>query len=485
MNNTRQKNKGFVLLTILVLLLIVGGIGWHTMLIFRSGTIESADSQQSIQALGVAQAGMNWVLEEFEYSADWDSVAASVNGETIALNPGTFEIGIASLTTNLVTVNITANVAVLGNTPVRRTMQLSLSRDGAEVGGAGSGEPQHGGYGLFTPSTETLQLIDMYVSGNVYNGGDVIVDAGSVVTEGVIYVPFGYTVTGDGQYEWEEIDPLPQTVPAAEVADTYTALMSSYNAYFTSNTNLALSGVIDLAAAPYFGELRCRRLTFSGDCTIVGEGIIAASDYIKADSSLLTVNPDSGKQIVLAAQNAIDLNGKNLARTIDMERVVLYSRYDDITIWNDFVTVRDSILLTNDGRLYIYAGGRVLDSEAYLSRTDPSSLVFYLTGGGSYFTGTLFAITGLGRISGQAANRPVFRGLYYGNSTDSKCVWIRRADFEGAIMANYIWDGMALNRARLLTLYDNIDVLSNPPPLGLEAVLPHIIKTLLFRWRGN
>ena len=482
----KKNQKGFALIALLFGLVILGVVGLKTVDTYRSASIEKSHAIHKRDALGLAQAGISWTMRQFEADSDWLNKLIAVNGMSVSMDPGYFEVGVIGETSLNVTIQVTGNVPIR-NDIIKRTMQLSLEREWKESQ-APINVSIDAKFALFTPKPYLLNLSKTEIKGDVYNGGNVEVDATSSVTNGKVYIPSINTVTGPGVYTAEAINPTPpQAVPALDFS-YYTDLMTSYNAYFTANNNVALSGTVDLSAAPYYGELRCKTLSFSDDCTIIGEGIIAAKRDIISRSHRLAVNPTSGKRIILAAGRNLQLQGKTSNKEITMERTILYSQDDGyLRLRYPYVTVHDSLLLAGpDSKLEIKDGAQVLDGVAYTTADDSNEEAFLMRSRdnyeNSYFRGVVFVDTGTGKITGATRKRSQFEGLYYGNGTHQNCFYMDKSDAVGIIVANKADGGIPEGDIWKSTISYNAVLLPPEVPSGEGYWAADIVP---FSWRGN
>ncbi|MFC1477883.1 hypothetical protein ACFL57_00300 [Candidatus Margulisiibacteriota bacterium] len=482
---SKRSKQGYAIMAILLGAVVVGTIGISTLMIHRAATVERTHAIRKNSARALSNAGMQWAMKHFGEDDNWYDKAGLINGSVIDMKPGYFEIGIPAVISTSVTIAVTGNVK-FKNAVIASTMQMTLYKKRV-VGGDQIDVGVTGNFALFLANPLLLQLDNTQIKGNVYNGANGDVDGPSSVTNGKFYVPHTYTVSGAGVYEAENVDAAPQWVPFIDVS-YYNEMMTSLNSYFTGRDNVSLTGTVNLSAAPYYGELRCKKLTFSDPCVIIGEGIIAAKNTIIADHERLTIKPDCGKLIILAAKKEVKLAAPTEADKIDIERAIIYSKQDGyIQVRYPYTTIRDSVLLcAEDSRLDLWDGAKIIDSLFVGNAELSHSTVFNMQCGSqypsTYFSGVAIAQIGTGRLYGTEFNRAKFDGMYYANGNHQHCLLMNKTDVVGMVIGNRAWGDE--NRGSIIdsTISYNGVTLPNNITGNCEEWVANILP---YSWSGN
>ena len=488
-----MKNKGFVLVVILFLVLFLGAIGLNTVRVFRSSIIESVEVSRSTQTLGIAQAGMNWVLKEFSKSNDWVALASSLNASSQPFAGGSFTLHIPSASATTALVIVSANITGGMGLPNLRTMELTLSKGaGGQSGGGGSGIAVAGSpYALYVADNQAITMRNgASIQGNFYNGSNVKVNSDCSVSSGKIYVPYNKKATGAGSFIYENVDQFATNVPALN-SSFYDNLVSQYDAALQSlpTNTIYLSGTVDLSAAPYNKLLSCGTLRLNGNCTIIGEGVIAAKTQILADNYSLTVSPNAGKNIALLSGGSIDLRGSNSNQKIYIERSTIYATGDQsINFSYNYVTINNTLIIGNDTKLDINRGAQLIDCTAFLKGS--SEEVFSLTSASGYpvslFRGQVIVVDhGLGSITGISSKRSQFEGLYYDNSLSSDGVILSYADIRGSIITNRVSGLAGSNRLEYTSIIFDASAFPKSTPDELLSIVGLNDYKVSYLWRGD
>ncbi|MFA5927721.1 MAG: hypothetical protein WC838_00250 [Candidatus Margulisiibacteriota bacterium] len=443
-----NKEKGFVLIMIMFLLLFMATIGLNTMIIFRSSTIQqSADTVDATASYSSLQAGVNWAVREFYRTDNWPALGISLNNMTVTINNDCNFILGTTASARIATVNITGNFHTLSGVYLKRTAQVVLNRTSP-----GSGLK----FALFVPSPNLITIQNStLIEGDAYLAGGIVLNSGSTVNSGhTVYFDAGRSASGTGYYYAEPLRrPYINTVPTIDVVK-YTALAQVYDGLANgSATDLFWSGIHTLA-----GDQLGRALTINGNCTINGTGrILLRRGFTCSMNYSLAIIPDPGATILIRSQSCVILSTSSPNR-IWIERSTLYANrvYGTapyIMSIGPNTTVTGCVLIpsNNLNPFIIRDGGKVLNSTVFAKKRLLLNQRYFILQNGvnnpSSFSGSAYVIDGGAAISGNA-NVPVdFSGLLYTNSTDvGGGLTISTANVTGCIFANQINDISGINR---------------------------------------
>ncbi|MFH1428906.1 MAG: hypothetical protein ABIH39_04090, partial [Candidatus Margulisiibacteriota bacterium] len=164
---SKRSKQGIVLMALLVAVVVVGSIGIGTIMVHRSAQVERTHTMRQRSALGLAQAGMQWSMKHFGADDDWIAQAAAINGVSVNMEPGYFEVGIPAVLSSSVTIEVTGNVQ-FKKVIVARTMQITLYKK-LETGGGEINVGVTGNFALFLANHIKLFLENTQIKGDVYN----------------------------------------------------------------------------------------------------------------------------------------------------------------------------------------------------------------------------------------------------------------------------------------------------------------------------
>ncbi|MFA5927722.1 MAG: hypothetical protein WC838_00255 [Candidatus Margulisiibacteriota bacterium] len=424
-----SKEKGFVLLMVMFLMLFMATIGLNTMMIFRSSTIQqSADTVDATASYSSLQAGVNWVVREFYRTDNWPSLAISLNNMTLTLNADcTFLLG-TTANALAATVNITGNFHTLSGAYLKRTARVVLNRTTP-----GSGIQ----FAVFSP------VLNTKVSGDIYLAGGVVKNAAARVNPGyTIYYQQGRSETGTG-YGYAEplLVPYPTTIPTIDIRE-YEERARQYDAYQVAAVDsvLALTGLINLTT-DYAGLLSRRGYTLGGNCTINGSGVIfAARNFLVNSNFNLCISPNAGQTITIISRRAFTTG--STVRT-HFERCTLYNSNAfgavQMTLGaNTFVT--GCVIMTSENQLLMNNGAQVRNSRAFCSERTAGlvgfNLVATLAQPATRFQGMVIANNSRLAFNGLATVSANAEGFFYSGDTTAAGSAMDNNVVTGCVIAN-------------------------------------------------
>jgi len=345
---------------------------------------QGLDSLRSAQALGLAQAGLNWYMTQLAATDDWDT---TTNQTGIALGPGTLDVTLSnkaspqtdSTTATRMDISVTGKVTGTDGVTLQRTMAQRVWK-----------LPSASKFVLFWGrDVANLTLTNTAISGDFWSIGSTSIPGSSSVTNGKAYRPAGENISGAGSYTAVDVGAFPyfsdftgstssHSTPPFD-ATYYTGLTNDYDSReaacvtgtdIDQNTSLVLTG----------NTLCCRDFDTNGTITISGNGYIVANRDIllhttNGDSGTLTFSP-SGGNIILIAGRDILVNSNQADTPVTMNSGVrMYSKSDgsnagEITIRNDTSNI-DGALILAARRVIIQDSANITNSTLFVN--DPGN----------------------------------------------------------------------------------------------------------------
>jgi len=226
-------------------------------------------------------------------------------------------------------------------------------------------------FAVFSPSADRMDILNnSTIRGDVYCGGDVVLDAGSAVTDGLAYVggsAFGTSMT---------VAPGPQPAPSLPPLDTsfYDSLLAQAAAKPVQNYIFSYGGdTVDFASLPDRTFLCNGTVTVNGPVTLTGPGtIVATDDILMSGYSLLTNGIDlvAGDQVSL--NKFVDIPGSPFmyARntiTVSKDRGIQANLISNDYIYlSGLTTIRGLVYARNHVGVAARVWGAVYSSHVYL-----------------------------------------------------------------------------------------------------------------------
>jgi hypothetical protein len=383
MKNLNNK-KGVLLVAVIAIMLITAALSTVLASLVAVTTRSTPDYLRSSQALGLAQAGLNWYMQRLCDTDDW---TAEVDQAGVALGPGTFDVTLSnkaspqtdSTTATAMDVSVIGNVAGANGVTIKRTMAQRAWK-----------LPSATKFALFWGrDVANLTFTNVTVNGDFWSIGSTTIGAGNSVLNGNAYRPATENISGGGTYTQVDIGSFPyfsdfsgstatHSTPPFDAA-YYTSLMSDYDGREAAcvsgsdtdqNVSLVLAG----------NTICCRDFNTNNTITISGNGYIVANRDIllhsaNGDSGTLTFSP-SGGNIVLIAGRDILINSTQNDTSVTMNAGVrMYSKSDgatngEITIRNDTTNI-DGAQIMAARRIIIQSSANITDSTIFLN--DPGS----------------------------------------------------------------------------------------------------------------
>ena len=290
-----KRNSGNVLL-VFILLLAFAALLVALLSLFSTGIKGVAQDQDLMQALYVAEAGLNkalWYLNtptaEGGHGSTWRT-----SGITEAFGPGEYLIKVEDESGNRILVTSRGTVGLVPRT-VKQIMQQT-------------GMPDAFDYAAFCGSGTLTIKGSSQIFGSIYNHGDISIQSPASVTSGFVYTAEGYSVSGNGTYTLgtEEVSPvMPSLEPTyyntrIDFAKTDPSALQGDQTFENYNLN---------GGAIYVNG----NVTLKG--TITGPGTIVVADGIKLDNATL------GEGITLICEDQLHCAGSSIVQA----ESILYS----------------------------------------------------------------------------------------------------------------------------------------------------------------
>ncbi len=381
-----KKQKGMVLIGVIVLMLVAGlFLASTASLVFSSGGSHN-NVVQGTQALAIAQAGAEWYMETLRTDTDWtdeSGTSMSYGGGrfdiSVYANPTATEVHFSSIGTFP---SLSANPSALTGQRFTRFEEWTVQK-----------LPSVFKLAVFNASIDNgdFEIKEgSIITGSVWSSQDVKIKD-SDVNEGKVYVPDEKDVTGNGTYT-KKLMPSPDLVRPDIDATTYQDQMNDYDTLLNNNpsndTPTITSGNFNVS-----GEMNYRTITFNGNVTITGGGTIIA-EAIRINSgggtSTVTINPDAGKTIVFLANRTFEIGSTSGTTVTNTRSCTFYSASAGagspprIYIRGSNVSLKDSVFMARRG--IAVSGGAKITGNSFFFVDDfgkPSNAI-EITGSSSH-----------------------------------------------------------------------------------------------------
>ena len=179
-------NKGISLIAVIIVMLIVATLALMMASTMSTGNISSVTDMHAQQALYLAQAGMEWYVEQLENDSDWSSPPTVKTDQVFGA--GTFSVTYANETTDSIDITSTGKITGWDGNDVQRVMTEHMQKadfeDFVVFFGGGDG------------TIETDIKKDQTITGDIFINGDISIDRDCAIT-GNVFATGGIT-TGNG-----------------------------------------------------------------------------------------------------------------------------------------------------------------------------------------------------------------------------------------------------------------------------------------------
>lgn len=189
-------NKGMSLVAVVIVMLIAAALALFIASSMSSGNISAVTDMQSEQAFYIAQAGMEWYLEQLENDADWLTPPAVLTNQTFGV--GTFTVTYANQATNSIDITSTGKVTGWDGNSVQRVITQHVEKPvGSDVTFSDFALFYGGGDGTIESEIKKEQTItgDIFMKGDLDIGKDCTI-TGNVSATGEITVGSGTDISG-------------------------------------------------------------------------------------------------------------------------------------------------------------------------------------------------------------------------------------------------------------------------------------------------
>jgi Tfp pilus assembly protein PilX len=387
---------------------------------------------ESTQAFYLAQAGLEWYLQQLVNDSDW----TDEEGQAQNFANGSFNIEVSNISSKRIDIKSTGRVTGFDGRDRERYVQVTAKR-----------MPKAATFAVYwgRDTGAWLQLRSATtVNGDFWSRGTTEVLAGNSITGGIAYYASGQDVVGAGSYTKEEVSSPPDMPQIDEVY--YNNIMSSFDTYindYGNNTNrdqssdLVLNGDI----------IGCKNFTTTGNITISGHGYIVASQDISlhspnASSGTLTVTPSGGNIYFLSARSLTVNSTQNDTNVTVNSGTYLYSRAQTGT--DQLIRIRKhAATSTNIGSAFIIARRRIIvqsaaqitDSTLYVSDVSDTNNYLQITNSGTLVSGSVISVSG--RDPGLIINNGAsVTGLVYHWGGNDGYAQLNEATITGSVVAS-------------------------------------------------
>jgi Tfp pilus assembly protein PilE len=123
-----SNNKGLSLVAVVIVMLIVATLALFIASSMSSGNIAAITDMQAEQAFYIAQAGMEWYLEQLDGTNNWKNPPTVKTNQ--AFGAGTFSISYANADTKDIDVTSTGKVTGWDGNTVQRVITCHVNKQG-------------------------------------------------------------------------------------------------------------------------------------------------------------------------------------------------------------------------------------------------------------------------------------------------------------------------------------------------------------------
>ena len=430
----------------------------------------SVYAAESAQALGIAQAGLEWFTEQLENDTDWTNEATISQ----AFAGGTFTITINSASATQVTFSSLGSLTGPDQLPVERQMTITVQK-----------LPPAFLFALYQGSdTGTLTIRTTgnpcLITGDVWSSGSVSVLANNIVAGGKIYIPNTKSVSGAGSYTSKQItSPFP-SMPQLN-ASSYQTLMDSYDSTISTavdagdcnvnNETLTLNG--NTVSCPLDFQTNGNAV-ITGHGTIVGKRNVHLHDSVTA-AQTLTITPSGGEILFLSARDIVIGDTSDPVVTIN-SGCRFYAKESSSN--NDLINIHGQNTALTSAKIYarrrivVQQGADALSGSLLFIDAAPTTANNLIqingSGGGSQVNGSLLSYS-IREPSIRLINGAAVTGLVYARSDGSNngTVELNDCTVTGTVVANE-YDSNQVTHA---TITYNASALPATIPEGFQTLV--------------
>lgn len=293
-------NSGISLIAVTIIMLITATLALVIASTMSSENISSMTDMQAQQAFYLAQAGLEWYMEELENDSDWSSPPSTVTDQSYGA--GTYSVSYANEATDSIDVTATGKVTGWDGNDVQRVITHHAEKSTGGITFADYAIFFGGGDGTYDFYIDKEQTI----TGDIFVNGDLEIDEDCTITG---------NVSATGEIEIDEDTNVSGTV--TEYVDPPATQPTLTTTYYDD--------LITTAAGQPAGNRTFEAETISGTEYVNGD--VTIDDYIDGSGTIvatgtITINRwtdvglDAGDEITLIADGILSMGrdgnvGKN------------------------------------------------------------------------------------------------------------------------------------------------------------------------------
>ncbi len=484
----RNLNKrGVSIIAAMAIMLIIAVLTLSMVSMLGVTSRQGLDSLRSAQALGLAQAGLNWYMTQLAGTNDWDT---TTNQTGITLGPGTFDVTLSnkagpqtdSTTVTRMDISVTGKVTGTDGVTLQRAMAQRVWK-----------LPSASKFALFwgRRTGSTLTLNSSTISGDFWSQGSSTF-SGSTISNGKAFRPSTESITGASSTAitfpyFSGFSGATSTFSTPALATTYyTNLISTYNGMIAGsgtinqNSNLVLTG----------NTITCQNFntntTVAGaNVTISGNGFIIASRDINLNTTgtngrTLTISPSRGLIVFLAGRSLTINTGSGGTHPVAVSSGVRFysasnSANTQLLTVNNANTSIDGTLFLANRRIVVQNSANITGSTLFVDYPGSATNNFLRVTGSGTSVGTAVSpcnLISIGRANANLASAltvdtgaSVTGLLYQYDGANTGETDIATATITGILIANQ-FNGNAVSS---LTLTYDPSVILDLPPEGFNG----------------
>ncbi len=492
--------RGVSIIAAMAIMLIIAVLTVSMVSMLGVTSRQGLDSLRSAQALGLAQAGLNWYMAQLAGTANWTT---TTNQTGIALGPGTFDVSLSnkaspqtdSTTNTRMDISVTGKVTGTDGVTLQRTMAQRVWK-----------LPSATKFGLFwgRRTGSTLTINSSTISGDFWSQGSSTFSS-STISNGKAYRPSTESITGASSTAivfpyFSGFSGATSTFSTPSLTTTYyTNLISGYDTSIAGcssgtninqNTNLVLTGNTICCNNFNTNTSNNTNVTISCNGTIIADQSIALAST-SGTNRVLTISPSGGTINFLAARN-LTINAAAGVNTVTVNSGSrLYSASNSannqlITINNNNTNINSALILAKR-EILVQNSANITGSTLFVNYPgDTTNNYLRVTGAGTS-VGTAASpcnLISIGRANANLASAltvdtgaSVTGLLYQYDAANTGDTDIATATITGSLIANQ-FDGNTISS--LILTYDPT-VIPDPPPEGFNGFVTKKPDT----WTGS
>lgn len=304
--------RGISLIAVTIVMMLVATLALTIASTMSTGSRSAVIDTQAQQAFYIAEAGLEWYMEQLENDNDWSSPPAVLTGQ--AFGAGTFNVVYSNATADSIDVTSTGKVIGWDGNNIQRVTSVHVEKDNGGSTFADFAIFYGGGNGTISTLIQKNQTItgDIFINGDLDIGKNCTI-TGNVSATGSIDIGSGTNISGTTT---ENADP-----PAAQPVLTTT--------YYDS--------LISTAAGQPAGDRDFEAETISGIIYVNGD--VEIDDYIDGPGTIVATGSVDIKRYTDIGDNITIISSGTLLMRRDGnvgESVTFYSS-SDIEINNGIV----------------------------------------------------------------------------------------------------------------------------------------------------